>query len=97
LAVTSTTRLDVPDIPTTGEFVPGYEASQWYGVGVPKSTPTEVVEKLNKEINAGLKTGVGKHLTRARNRSIARGMLNARWQYCPSAHLSPPGAGNSAR
>jgi tripartite-type tricarboxylate transporter receptor subunit TctC len=37
-----------------GEFVPGYEASQWYGVGVPKNTPAEIVDKLNKEINAGL-------------------------------------------
>jgi tripartite-type tricarboxylate transporter receptor subunit TctC len=37
-----------------GEFVPGYEASQWYGVGVPKNTPAEIVDKLNKEINAAL-------------------------------------------
>jgi tripartite-type tricarboxylate transporter receptor subunit TctC len=37
-----------------GEFVPGYEASQWYGVGAPKNTPAEIVEELNKEINAGL-------------------------------------------
>jgi tripartite-type tricarboxylate transporter receptor subunit TctC len=44
----------VPDIPTVGEFVPGYEASIWWGVGVLKNTPAEVVEKLNKEINAGL-------------------------------------------
>jgi tripartite-type tricarboxylate transporter receptor subunit TctC len=42
------------DIPTVGEFVPGYEASTWYGVGAPKATPAEIVEKLNKEINAGL-------------------------------------------
>ena len=55
LAVTTATRSDaLPDIPTVGEFVPGYEASNWYGVGVPKNTPAEVVEKLNKEINAGL-------------------------------------------
>jgi tripartite-type tricarboxylate transporter receptor subunit TctC len=47
--------LDVlPDIPTVGEFVPGYEASNWYGVGIPKNTPVEIVDKLNKEINAGL-------------------------------------------
>ena len=44
----------LPDLPTVGEFVPGYEASQWYGVGVPKNTPAEIVDKLNKEINAGL-------------------------------------------
>jgi tripartite-type tricarboxylate transporter receptor subunit TctC len=54
LAVTTATRSDVlPDIPTLVEFVPGYEASQWYGVGAPKDTPAEVIEKLNKEINAG--------------------------------------------
>ena len=53
LAVTTTTRSDVlPDIPTLAEFVPGYEASQWYGVGAPKDTPAEVIDKLNKEINA---------------------------------------------
>jgi tripartite-type tricarboxylate transporter receptor subunit TctC len=55
LAVTTATRSDaLPDIPTVAEFVPGYEASSWYGVGAPKATPTEIVEKLNKEINAGL-------------------------------------------
>ena len=40
--------------PTVGEFVPGYEASQWYGVGVPKNTAAEIVDKINKEINAAL-------------------------------------------
>jgi tripartite-type tricarboxylate transporter receptor subunit TctC len=55
LAVTTATRAEaLPDIPTVGEFVPGYEASQWYGVGVPKDTPTEIVDKLNNEINAAL-------------------------------------------
>jgi tripartite-type tricarboxylate transporter receptor subunit TctC len=55
LAVTTATRLDVlPDIPTVAEFVPGYEASPWFGVGAPKSTPVEIVDNLNKEINAGL-------------------------------------------
>ena len=55
LAVTSATRLEwLPDIPTLAEFVPGYEASNWYGLGAPKATPAEIVEKLNKEINAGL-------------------------------------------
>jgi len=53
LAVTTATRSDVlPDIPTLAEFVPGYEASQWYGVGAPKDTPAEVINQLNKEINA---------------------------------------------
>jgi tripartite-type tricarboxylate transporter receptor subunit TctC len=55
LAVTTTTRSEVlPDVPTVSEFVPGYEASQWYGVGAPKNTPAQIVEELNKEINAGL-------------------------------------------
>ena len=55
LAVTTATRSEaLPDIPTVAEFVPGYEASTWSGVGAPKATPAEIVEKLNKEINAGL-------------------------------------------
>ena len=55
LAVTSAVRSEVlPDIPTVGEFVPGYEASGWTGVGAPKNTPVEIIEKLNSEINAGL-------------------------------------------
>jgi tripartite-type tricarboxylate transporter receptor subunit TctC len=55
LAVTTTTRSEaLPDVPTVDEFVPGYEASAWFGVGAPKATPAEIVEKLNKEINAGL-------------------------------------------
>jgi tripartite-type tricarboxylate transporter receptor subunit TctC len=55
LAVSTATRSEVlPDIPTVSEFVPGYEASNWYGVGAPKNTPVEIVEKLNKEINAAL-------------------------------------------
>ena len=55
LAVTTATRSEtLPGIPTMGEFVPGYEAPTWYGVGVPKNTPAEIVEKLSKEINAGL-------------------------------------------
>src|ERR1700730_11662772 len=53
LAVTTATRSDaLPDIPTLAESVPGYEASQWYGVGAPKDTPAAVIDKLNKEINA---------------------------------------------
>jgi tripartite-type tricarboxylate transporter receptor subunit TctC len=52
LAVTTSTRLEVlPDIPTVGEFVPGYEASGWFGVGAPRNTPGEFVDKLNREIN----------------------------------------------
>jgi tripartite-type tricarboxylate transporter receptor subunit TctC len=55
LAVTTATRSDaLPDIPTVGEFLPGYEVSNWYGLAVPRATAAEIVEKLNKEINAGL-------------------------------------------
>jgi tripartite-type tricarboxylate transporter receptor subunit TctC len=55
LAVTTATRWEgLPDIPTVGEFVPGFEASQWYGLGAPKNTPAEIVDKLNKEINGSL-------------------------------------------
>jgi tripartite-type tricarboxylate transporter receptor subunit TctC len=55
LAVTIERRLDaLPDIPAIAEFVPGYEASGWFGVGAPKATPVEIIDKLNKEINAGV-------------------------------------------
>jgi tripartite-type tricarboxylate transporter receptor subunit TctC len=55
LAVTTAARAQVlPDLPTVGDFLPGYEASQWYGVGAPRSTPAEIIDKLNKEINAAL-------------------------------------------
>jgi len=55
LAVTTTARQDVlPDVPAMAEFLPGYEASGWYGVAVPKGTPADIVETLNKQINAGL-------------------------------------------
>jgi len=55
LAVTSATRSEVlPDIPTVGDFVPGYEGTGWQGVGAPRNTPAEIIDKLNKEINAGL-------------------------------------------
>jgi tripartite-type tricarboxylate transporter receptor subunit TctC len=53
LAVTTAKRSEeLPDIPTLGDFVPSYEASQWYGVGAPKHTPAKIVDKLNKEVNA---------------------------------------------
>jgi tripartite-type tricarboxylate transporter receptor subunit TctC len=55
LAVTTATRSEaLPDLPTVSEFVPGYEASGWYGIGAPRNTPTEIVDKLNNEINAAL-------------------------------------------
>jgi tripartite-type tricarboxylate transporter receptor subunit TctC len=55
LAVTTTARWDaLPDIPTVGELVPGYEATLWHGVGAPKNTPANIVDKLNREVNAAL-------------------------------------------
>jgi tripartite-type tricarboxylate transporter receptor subunit TctC len=55
LAVTTATRSEaLPDLPTVGDFVPGYEASGWFGIGAPKSTPVEIIDKLNREINAAL-------------------------------------------
>jgi tripartite-type tricarboxylate transporter receptor subunit TctC len=55
LAVTTMARQEMlPDVPTVGEFVAGYEASGWAGLGVPRDTPTEIVEKLNGEVNAAL-------------------------------------------
>jgi tripartite-type tricarboxylate transporter receptor subunit TctC len=55
LAVTIERRLDaLPDIPAVAEFVPGYEASSWFGVGAPRNTPVEIIDKLNKEIDAGV-------------------------------------------
>jgi tripartite-type tricarboxylate transporter receptor subunit TctC len=53
LAVTTTTRSEaLPDLPTLNTFVPGYEASPWYGLGAPKNTPIEIIDRLNHEINA---------------------------------------------
>jgi tripartite-type tricarboxylate transporter receptor subunit TctC len=55
LAVTTATRLEaLPDLPTVGDFVPGYEASAWFGVCAPRKTPAEIVDRLNREINAAL-------------------------------------------
>jgi tripartite-type tricarboxylate transporter receptor subunit TctC len=55
LAVTSASRSDtLPDIPTVDEFFPGFEASQWYGVGGPKNTPPEIVSRLNREVSMDL-------------------------------------------
>ena len=55
LAVTTGTRLEVlPNIPTVGDFVPGYDASGWYGIAAPKNTPAEIVARLNAEVNAAL-------------------------------------------
>jgi tripartite-type tricarboxylate transporter receptor subunit TctC len=55
LAVTTAVRSDaLPDLPTVGDFLPGYEASAWFGIGAPRDTPAGIIEKLNKEINAVL-------------------------------------------
>ena len=55
LAVTSTGRAEAfPDLPTLAEFVPGYESNLWFGLGAPSKTPPEIIDKLNREINAGL-------------------------------------------
>jgi tripartite-type tricarboxylate transporter receptor subunit TctC len=53
LAVTTAVRSEaLPDLPTVADFVPGYETSTWFGVGVPRNTPSAIIDKLNKEINA---------------------------------------------
>jgi tripartite-type tricarboxylate transporter receptor subunit TctC len=55
LAVTTATRSEaLPGVPSLGEFLPGYEATNWYGLGAPKATPAEIIDKLNQEVNAAL-------------------------------------------
>jgi tripartite-type tricarboxylate transporter receptor subunit TctC len=55
LAVTTTTRSELlPDLPTVGDFLPGFEQSAFFGIGAPRNTPAEIIDRLNKEINAGL-------------------------------------------
>ena len=70
LAVSTATRVEaLPDVPTVGEFLPGFEADDWLGVGAPKDTPADIIERLNKEIaagagrseNQGALRGVGRH------------------------------------
>ena len=81
LAVTTATRSEaLPDIPTVGEFVPGYEASAWYGVGVPKDTPAEIVEKLNKEINAALADPKMKARLADLGGAVLRGLARRLWK-----------------
>jgi tripartite-type tricarboxylate transporter receptor subunit TctC len=61
LGVTTAMRSEaLPDIPTVGEFVPGYEANTWWGIGAPKNTPVEIISKLNHQINAALASSVMK-------------------------------------
>ena len=72
LAVTSTIRSEVlPDLPTVSEFVPGYEASAWYGIGVPKDTPAEIIDKLNKAVNVIL----GDPMSKARFAELGASLL----------------------
>jgi tripartite-type tricarboxylate transporter receptor subunit TctC len=74
LAVTSTTRSEVlPGLPTVSEFVPGYEASAWYGIGVPKDTPAEIIDKLNKAVNAILNDPASKARFAELGASLLRG------------------------
>jgi tripartite-type tricarboxylate transporter receptor subunit TctC len=55
LALTTASRSEaLPELPTVGEFVPGYESSQWFGLGAPRTTPAEVIDRLNKEVNGAL-------------------------------------------
>ena len=75
LAVTTAARLDVlPDVPTVAEFVPGYEASGFAGIGAPRNTPAEIIDMLNKELNAGLADSQGQDPDRRAGRHSARGL-----------------------
>jgi tripartite-type tricarboxylate transporter receptor subunit TctC len=68
LAVTTVNRLEVlPDVPTVGDFVPGYEVNSFYGLGAPRNTPAEIVDKLNQEINAALADAKWAKVIRAAN------------------------------
>jgi tripartite-type tricarboxylate transporter receptor subunit TctC len=83
LAVTAATRFEaLPDIPTASEFVPGYEADAWWGVGAPKNTPATVIDRLNNEINAAL----ADPKIKARFGELGAAVLNAcrfRQAHCP--------------
>jgi tripartite-type tricarboxylate transporter receptor subunit TctC len=79
LAVTTATRSEaLPDIPTVGDFLPAYEASDWYGIGVPKDTPAAVVGKLNTEINTALADPKMKQRSSPAIASSRRGAMSAR-------------------
>jgi tripartite-type tricarboxylate transporter receptor subunit TctC len=76
LAVTSATRSDaLPDVPTVGDFLPGNEATAWYGIAAPKNTPSEIVDKLNKEINSGLADPNHPSIRRGSGRGTPKGDL----------------------
>ena len=83
LAVTTATRSDaLPDIPTVGEFLPGYEGSNWYGLGVPKATPGEIVNKLNKEYASSRRTHKERRRAAAQGTPAASGPSNAHSRGC---------------
>ena len=83
--MTAATRSDaLPDVPTLAEFVPGYEASAWYGIGAPRNTPAEIIDKLNKEINAALAD------PKMKARLADLGAVRCRWRLPNSASSSPP-------
>jgi hypothetical protein len=70
LAATSTTpQALLPDVPTIAQFLPGYEAAAWFGIGPPKATPADIVEKLDRPANAGLAIGCRSVVTRLRSDS----------------------------
>jgi len=81
LAVTTVSRAEaLQDIPTVGEFVPGYEASAWFGIGAPKATPAEIIEKLNKEVNAALADPRMKARIVDLGGDVARALARRLWQ-----------------
>jgi tripartite-type tricarboxylate transporter receptor subunit TctC len=83
LAVTTATRSEaLLGLPTVGEFVPGYEASVWFGLGVPKSTPAEIIDKLNREINAALADPKTKTRIAVRRRYARRLACRLRQAHC---------------
>jgi tripartite-type tricarboxylate transporter receptor subunit TctC len=81
LAVTTVQRSEVlPDLPTVADFVPGYEASAWYGVGAPKGTPAEIIDKLNSEINAILANPKTKSRFAELGASLIGGLARRLWK-----------------
>ena len=79
--MTTATRSEaLPDVPTVGEFVPGYEASAWLGVGAPRNTPAEIVDKLNKEINAAPRRSQDEGAACRSGRDSACGLARRLWQ-----------------
>jgi tripartite-type tricarboxylate transporter receptor subunit TctC len=80
-AIADKTRFDqLPDVPTIDDAVPGYEASVWAGVGVPRGTPGEIIERLNREINAGL-------VNRQSRRGWRKSPLHQKFSLPPSSAL----------